>query len=550
MEKITFKTAKLLDDVPTKTFFPMRVLLRSEKFDEIIENKNLHLWMLFYMNNADKTIESNCIIRWMHCELMFSYFQELEITLHFIYDCTSRKDLQEFCQEIRLTLQNFILALNFGSYYIAFTEYRKLLDCCLRIRMLHETGDHKYLTENWLTNKEDNTFVKLYSKYCEELLDFWKDLSGLIHQQKDKMVCFNVNQVYGDKVKDCHNKYITKLIETSEIVYKTISSLLDLFKPNLYLTRYKKVLEHLEYERHNTLMLKNEYDYEENKNTSISKDGDQQEEVIKASKGLTFDEMKLFKPQMEWMLSRFFIAEIHQELSNKDINTVMQSRQLYDLFKKIEIEKYFNLNLDKVEYAFLTYYNIDQIIFNYKMSMEWRENTACHILLYDTIAYSYALLWYAEIKNRFKEIKLSTFRSYIEDYLYILAFGKTEMIAFISSLKNFAENNFGYKTNDTELTNYIKEGRHPLLTKRIKYISMEGKVTGSESFCEQYVLLLMDIIYFVLDKYYGEELDDYFNEENNIFKSYISIWEYLLKCREDYKRDKLKKIEDIFKSLL
>ncbi len=172
---------------PEKTLFPLRILLCNPNLDNILEDLDLDIWLYFNWNNAFKLVLSSTICTKYNCKLLYSYFQELEIILSFIHSHINDDLLKNFLEETRLTIQNFIIAFEVQAFYIAFGEYRKLIECCLRTKLIEK--DKKYL-EVQKMNDEDS-FAKLIKENIPELLMPWKMLCEVVHSKNEIFIYIN-----------------------------------------------------------------------------------------------------------------------------------------------------------------------------------------------------------------------------------------------------------------------------------------------------------------------------------------------------------------------
>lgn len=524
---VDYKNPETLKNAnPALSFFPVRFLLCREDIDNLISDKNLDLWILFTFNNGIKLTYSSNIVKNLNSPLMYSYFQEIEINLHFLVKHTTNDKFINFLQEFRITLQNFMIALEVGAYYVAFTEYRKILECCLRIKLISE--DKKYI--EFQKMNDSNTYGQLFLKYLPNLKKIWTSLSLLVHPNNDKLIIsFNINKIYGVSENNNIDEYINLIIDTSKEVYATSLELFDFFNEHEQLIRYKKILEHLDYLRIKKYKLQNNYDATKNKNTTYKASRDEVQksiELIHKNKNTKDDELKVIMWYIEYISFWYYSSNAMDNISCQDFNKIKNEKDIDALFSKTKIEYYFNKHKKhEISGKFAKDY-----IFSWEIFDFYTEQNPIHLCpyidnqIYSNISYMVVLLLLVEIKENFTNKKIAILKSYFEDFLLLLSFSKIEMYGMINSLIEFSQNFFNYKIKNEKINQHLKSGRHSLIENRSIYWDSDFNTTGDKSYIAECLQEMEDLLDFVLTNWLDKNYKKiYMNEENEYYKLFNRI---------------------------
>lgn len=118
----------------SSSFDYIRILfsLEDEKFDELINDYDFKIKPLFSMNLIYPFGQLNEVggkELWKTCV----FFSEVEMTYYFISQNCENNKFTNLLDDIRISLQNFLILLNFRSYHSAFSELRKVLEGVLYI---------------------------------------------------------------------------------------------------------------------------------------------------------------------------------------------------------------------------------------------------------------------------------------------------------------------------------------------------------------------------------------------------------------------------------
>jgi hypothetical protein len=129
MIKLKINEEKLKTITGLKTFDPIRVLfsISDSQFDKLMTDSNFHIKPLFMLNSlypngmndgvGTSELAKTCLM-----------LGEVMTTYHMIVQNINNKNLKNLLEDIRISIQNFLIFLNFKSYYGAFTELRKVIE--------------------------------------------------------------------------------------------------------------------------------------------------------------------------------------------------------------------------------------------------------------------------------------------------------------------------------------------------------------------------------------------------------------------------------------
>lgn len=471
------------------------------------------------MNNSLRGVFTSKFYESYEMSLTFSYLQEIEVTLHFIKDGCKDKQIVEVMEATRIALQNFLFCLDQGSFYAAFTEYRICIEGILWFYVI------KYEPEKISQNRIDtiDNYSLLLKRHCGELYIVWQKISQLIHQEKE-IISFNINSIY-EEANSYHLEFFMNLVKSSSCEFKkTINSIFSLFKYNIYIERYKMLINYWDNTR--KIYKMKDYTISVHAKEKVEFPPDIQEKFINNffSKKDENDIMYLFKIYLYGLLNSTNNLDLKEQLELDDISYIMKLVDIKKLFNDTMVSKDIeNIWNTKNQSNFHISYDI--MFFLYCKTSEKAFINPLNLMLYISLILYSSMLFVEEIIRDSKDIKLAILRSYLEDAIYTISINKFELYGFYNSLVFFIEKEFKFdlKELDKDFLNNMKKFRHLTPFNRISYITDEGKITGNQSYHEDLTILIFEILYNLFPKIFDCNFQDENNSKNLFYIEFIKI---------------------------
>ncbi len=230
-----------LSDLLLDNSWPLEMLIKEKSFNGINEKLDDSIVLYFLFNCQLKLFNESNWVKLMGMPKTLSYMQELNSTFAIVLHHTDNIRLIDLVNETRDCLNNFIKAMETESFYIAFCEYRKLIESAIWFRKVIENVENLELDRV----DRDDSYKGEIRKYFIELLEYYEASSDIMHNYKRKdIVYFNLNDVYRfDGSFDYLSYFMDMISKTAETLYENLTSIIDVFEPNQEIKNYKKLLK-------------------------------------------------------------------------------------------------------------------------------------------------------------------------------------------------------------------------------------------------------------------------------------------------------------------
>lgn len=484
--KLNEEKIKKINGLSTFDYIRILFSLEDEKFEELINDCDFKIKPLFSMNLiypfgqlnevGGKELLKTCV-----------FFSEIEMTYSFICENCESNKFTNLLDDIRISLQNFLILLNFKSYYSAFSELRKVLEGVLWIQSINE--DPNNLNEEQINNFDDKTYGKLFKQYSPELIPLWKILNKLTHIQKVP-ISFNINKYY-NTIDYLYNLVIV-LQKVWSIIYVKLNIVLIIFEKHNYklITRYRKMLNKLHLENEE-LEIKNEIPSSAN---YVEYNKSDQKLLLKIFENnninLEYEKGHLLQRYWNRLVN---IEEYIFTINRKDYELEIKSTQYVTscikyMRTKISGYKWFS-SLIFYDY----FYSIN--LYNTHHSLRLNTNDSERELLNYLKSICLELFSRELIYNGNKNIAI--LRTLIEEFIFNFIVQKIECYNFLNYIYEFLNEFFSYKIKTWKKFNKYK---HILYKERILYYSkIKDSTTGEATNTNEILLMFLKAFEDVLE---------------------------------------------------
>lgn len=505
-----------LSDLLLDNSWPLEMLIKEKSFNGINEKLDDSIVLYFLFNCQLKLFNESNWVKLMGMPKTLSYMQELNSTFAIVLHHTDNIRLIDLVNETRDCLNNFIKAMETESFYIAFCEYRKLIESAIWFRKVIENVENLELDRV----DRDDSYKGEIRKYFIELLEYYEASSDIMHNYKRKdIVYFNLNDVYRfDGSFDYLSYFMDMISKTAETLYENLTSIIDVFEPNQEIKNYKKLLKKVceirEYKQ-----LSDNFNEKRESFAFFRFDNSVQERIenILVKDRYTQEDINvLYKYYAEWISDRLLMMTKNLCDNMCSVNYINQNYDIGTLFNKTRLLKNVkNTSIRKVNFD--NNYLLTTFLFDKKLLMPTIPNYDSYALL----CYKACLIFLKEINIKFKCLELGILRSYVEDFLISYANRNLNVATLVFTIEQFCTTKLHVKINppnDAE-RKVLSSGRH---------ISVHGvsKHTSLTKFYEELdnkEILLLKRMNCILDEVikvcYKREY-----EENKIYSESFPTW--------------------------
>lgn len=494
MIKLKIDEDKLKEITGVKCFDPIRALfvINDHKFNILISDKKFNIGPLFLLNilfpNGLISAVGQIELR-KTCLLL----DEIIITYSLIVQNSNNEHLNNILEDIRITIQNFLFSLNLKSYYVAFTELRKIIEGVLWIQVLK--NDINELNNSQINDYDKNTYNKLIAEHAPELKNLWNMLSKLIHMKKS-IISFNTNIYYQEP--DNIYIFVLELQKTSEIIYNKLNEVLNFFKESNHkvINRYEKMIEKF----HQEEGFLNCLDQAAKNDFVFRHDDETQKELVKIFN--TNNELRVFATNVDLKenktkliilyrvglinIKNIVIHDINHNNISENINDINNSLRI--MISILPKKEEFKLNhFSKIYYDTKI---INEFVHNNSLEKSYETYFDIFEMLFEICTSLF------EKELVFKgNLNIAILRSLIEDLIHSFVIKKYECYPFFSYIAEFVEKVFDYKIigiqKFVKYRHIQKDGR--ILYHNFNENTVSGEVNNSNEIFEIFITALSEI---------------------------------------------------------